>query len=269
MRTLEQVGLADVQAVYSGAEGDLWELIMGQQIHIGGFASSMDLCAKAGIAGKGGKGVDLCCCNGAGMRFLLHFCGLDHMTGVDATPHVLERAQKRCAADQLQAKTAFVEADVCATGLPDASMDLVWGEDAWVYVEDKKALIREAARLLKPGAAIAFTDWVEGPEPLTADEAERFMRFMKFPTLASLDDYRDLLQAEGLQVQHAANTGRYAPCIDLYLRMLSEQLTFDALHIIGYDQELMQSLGAEMQFIKQLADANKIIQGLYVARKPS
>ena len=29
--------LNDVQAVYSGAEGQLWELIMGQQIHIGGL----------------------------------------------------------------------------------------------------------------------------------------------------------------------------------------------------------------------------------------
>ena len=43
MKTLEKIGLKDVQAVYSGPEGRLWELIMGQQIHIGGFTSSMDL----------------------------------------------------------------------------------------------------------------------------------------------------------------------------------------------------------------------------------
>ena len=30
-------GLAEVQAVYSGPEGNLWELIMGEQIHVGGF----------------------------------------------------------------------------------------------------------------------------------------------------------------------------------------------------------------------------------------
>ena len=39
MRTLSEVGLRDVQAVYGGAEGDLWELLMGQQIHIGGLKS--------------------------------------------------------------------------------------------------------------------------------------------------------------------------------------------------------------------------------------
>ena len=65
MKALKNIGLKEVQEVYSGPEGDLWELIMGQQIHIGGFTSSMDLAEKAGI-GAGVEGVDLCCCNGAG-----------------------------------------------------------------------------------------------------------------------------------------------------------------------------------------------------------
>jgi len=43
MITLNGVALAHVQTVYGGPEGDLWELIMGQQIYLGGFASSMDL----------------------------------------------------------------------------------------------------------------------------------------------------------------------------------------------------------------------------------
>ena len=85
MKTQATVHAADVQTVYSGPEGDLWELIMGQQIHIGGFASSMDLAERARVP-AGARGVDLCCCNGAGMRFLLRFRNLAHMTGVDFTP---------------------------------------------------------------------------------------------------------------------------------------------------------------------------------------
>ena len=70
MKSTSGIGLGNVQAVYGGVEGDLWELIMGEQIHIGGFKSSMALAEKAGV-GAGMKGVDLCCCNGAGMRFLI------------------------------------------------------------------------------------------------------------------------------------------------------------------------------------------------------
>ncbi|MGQ9706966.1 MAG: hypothetical protein ACUVWP_08240 [bacterium] len=92
MKKTEGIGLPEVQAVYSGPEGDLWELIMGQQIHIGGLKSSLDLAEKAGI-GKDMKGVDLCCCNGAGMRFLVHFRKVANMTGVDATEKVIERGK--------------------------------------------------------------------------------------------------------------------------------------------------------------------------------
>jgi len=48
MKAVKGIGLADVQATYSGPEGVLWELIMGEQIHIGGFQSSMDLSARQG-----------------------------------------------------------------------------------------------------------------------------------------------------------------------------------------------------------------------------
>ena len=47
MKSIAGVGLADVNAVYDGPEGDLWELFMGQQIHIGGFKSSMELAEHA------------------------------------------------------------------------------------------------------------------------------------------------------------------------------------------------------------------------------
>src|ERR1039458_2762087 len=49
MKTIKNIGLENVQAVYGGPEGDLWELVMGEQIHIGGFQSSMDLAKRAGI----------------------------------------------------------------------------------------------------------------------------------------------------------------------------------------------------------------------------
>ena len=268
MKTLSGVGLSTVQQVYSGPEGDLWELIMGQQIHVGGFVSSMDLAAKAGLA-EGARGVDLCCCTGAGMRFLIRFRKAAHMTGVDATALVLGRARERCAAEGMSGRTTLVEADVCRTGLSDASMDFVWGEDAWCYVGDKAALIREAARLVRPGGTVAFTDWVEGPGGLTDEEAARFMRFMKFPTFAALDDYRQMMEGAGLIVERAEDTGQYAPCLDLYIRMLTEQLTSDVLRIIGHDLELMKALGGEMAFIQQLAHAGKVVQGLFVARRPS
>jgi SAM-dependent methyltransferase len=266
MKSTTEIGLPDVQAVYSGPEGDLWELIMGEQIHIGGFASSMDLAEKAGIE-PGSSGVDLCCCSGAGMRFLVRFRDVGLMHGVDATEKVIERGRRRCAAEGLGKKIQFTLADVCDSGLPDARADFVWGEDAWCYVVDKGKLVAEAARLVKPGGTIAFTDWIEGPAGLTAEEAERFLCFMKFPNVQDAAGYRGLLEANGCEVVKAEDTGRFAPHVDLYLKMLTMQLTYDALKIIGFDQERMNAMEAEMSLMQELAQAGKIAQGLFVACK--
>jgi len=266
MKSATTIGLKDVQAVYGGAEGQLWELVMGQQIHIGGFASSMDLAEKAGI-GAGMVGVDLCCCNGAGMRFLVRFRNVARMQGVDATETVVELGRQRCKAEGLADRITFTLGDACDTKLPAASADFVWGEDAWCYVVDKKRLVAEAARLVKPGGVIAFTDWVDGRTPWTDGEAERYRTFMKFPNTLTLDGYASLLKNNGCEVLKAEDTGRYAPHVDLYLNMLNMQLTYDALRIIGFDMPLMESLGGEMNFMRDMAHAGKIAQGLFVARK--
>jgi SAM-dependent methyltransferase len=266
MKAVKNIGLENVRAVYGGPEGDLWELVMGEQIHIGGFASSMKLAERAGI-GAGMEGVDLCCCNGAGMRFLVKFRGVEAMRGVDATEKMVERGRQRCQAAGLDRKISFTLADVCATGLPAAGADFVWGEDAWCYVVDKPALIAEAARLVKSNGLIAFTDWIEGPAGMTQQEADRFLTFMKFPNIMDLGGYKSLLSANGFQVWVAEDTALFAPYVDLYLDMLNKQLTYDALRIIGFDMALMQALGGEMAFMQQLAHAGKIAQGIFIAKK--
>ena len=189
------------------------------------------------------------------------------MIGVDATEKVVERGKNRMMELGLSDKSEFHLADVTASGLNDGIADFVWGEDAWCYVVDKEKLIAEAARLVKPGGAIAFTDWLEGDTPMTEAEAERFLTFMKFPNIQTLEGYQNLLSQNRCEVVVAENTGRYAPCVDLYLNMLNMQLTYDALKIINFDMDMMQMLAGEMQFIQELAHAGKVIQGLLAARK--
>ena len=266
MKSAPGIGLADVQAVYGGPEGQLWELIMGEQIHIGGFLSSMDLAETAGIE-AGTKGVDLGCCNGAGMRFLVRFRHVARMQGVDATSRVVEQGRQRCQQAGLADRIQFTLADVTSSGLASGSADFVWGEDAWCYVVAKARLISEAARIVKPGGTIAFTDWIEGDQELPPAEAGRYLKFMKFPNILTMGGYGDLLQANGCDVLVARDTGRFAPHVDLYLNMLGMQLTYDALNIIGFDRALMSALAGEMAFMQQLAHAGKIAQGLFVARK--
>ncbi len=50
METFCEISLVNVRDVYNGAEGNLWERVIGEQIQIGGFTASMDLAERAGIA---------------------------------------------------------------------------------------------------------------------------------------------------------------------------------------------------------------------------
>lgn len=246
------ITLKDVNAVYSGPEGQLWEMIMGEQIHVGGFASSMTLAQKAGIR-EGQKVLDLCSALGAGLRFLVKNFNVKGY-GLDGTKHMYEEAIKRAKRDNMDGSIEFKLGDVTAIPWTDSTFDVVWGEDAWCYVVDKERLISESARILKKNGTIAFTDWVEGPEGLNDADGERINAFMKFPYMESRKGYESLLKKHGFKIKVSEDlTSEFADYIEFYIGMLTKQLTFDALRIIGWDMNMMQAMGGEMGFMLQKA----------------
>ena len=263
MKSITGVGLAEVTSLYGSVQGDFMQLIFGQQIHIGGMKASIDLADRAGItAGLGG--VDLCCCNGAGMRFLVRSRGVASMVGVDATEAVVERGRRLTHEEGLDDRIRFIHADACQSGLPSASADFVWSEDAWCYVADKQRLISEAARIVRPGGVIAFTDWVEGAAGLTDSEAQSFLGMMTFANVENIAGYVKLLSASGA-VSVAEDTGRFASHFDLYLNMIEMQLTYDVLRTLGFRTDLLQTLTDGFRFLGELARAGKIAQARFVA----
>ena len=264
--TTNDVSTEDVVAVYDGAEGDLFELLMGQQIHLGGFDASWALAEAAGLA-AGQTGVDLCCCNGAGMRFLVRFRQVGSMTGVDVSRRVVERGRRRCREEGSSDRIRFVLADATDSGLASASADFVWSEDAWVYVPDKARLIAEAARIVKPGGTIAFSDWVEGPEGLDETEAAPLLRALRFPNLLDIEGYRALLEGNGCTVQSAEDTGAFAPCMELFVRLLETQLKYDALQLLGFDPDRLAIVLTGFRTLGDLARAGKLAQARFIARK--
>ena len=158
------------------------------------------------------------------------------MTGVDSTRTVVERGRQRCAAEGFAGKSSFVLSDVCGTRPAGRRRGLRLGRGRVVLRRGQAALIAEAAPVIKSGGTIAFTDWVKGIGPLTSYEAERFLKFMKFPNIQDIKGYTELLKANGCDVEIAEDTRQFAPCVDLYLQMLDMQLTSDALqhHRLGH-----------------------------------
>jgi ubiquinone/menaquinone biosynthesis C-methylase UbiE len=266
VKSVAGIGLNDVTAAYGGAPGDLFALLLGQQLHIGGMNASVDLAERAAI-GAGMKGIDLCCGSGATMRALVRFRDVASMVGIDATPRNVERGQQRCREEGLDNRIRFVLADACASSLAAASADFVWGEDAWCYVVDKPKLVAEAARLVRPGGTIAFTDWVEGPTALSDSEAERFLRLMSFANVEDTAGYVRLLTENGCKLRVAEDTGRCPAFYDLFVNMIEMQLTYDVLATVGFRTELLKIVTDNFRFLGRLARAGKLVQARFVAQR--
>jgi len=266
MKSIQSIEPNDVAAVYGGPQGELYRLLMGQQLHVGGMNATLDLAERADIR-KGQKGVDLCCGNGGSMRVLVRFRGVCSMTGIDLAPRNVERGTELCRQEGLSDQIEFVVGDACATPLPSGSADFVWGEDAWCYVPGKAKLIAEAVRLVRPGGTIAFSDWVEGPVELSAEEAERALTLMSFPNVLDVGGYTEILSANGCEVLAAEDTGRLTGFFDLALDMAERQFTYDMLATMQFRTDVLKLVTDNFRLLGDVARQRKLIQARFIARR--
>ena len=135
---------------------------------------------------------------------LLLAAGPRSYRGVDPNPEGRDAVARILAAHE---QADYVVADARATGLPDASADLVVGE-AMLTIQDhegKQAVIAEAARLLRPGGRYALHEMAWLPD-FTDEEREQarkeLSRIIKVGARPlSLEGWSDLLSAHGFAVE--------------------------------------------------------------------
>jgi ubiquinone/menaquinone biosynthesis C-methylase UbiE len=89
----------------------------------------------------------------------------------------------------------IVNSDVCNTGIPKESVDIVFFANVLHEVDDRKAFFKEVKRIAKPTALVIDIDWKKiqterGPplkERLTEDEAEQVISENGFSVIKQVD----------------------------------------------------------------------------------
>ena len=189
--------IGDVIDVYSGPVGILWEMLMGEQIHVGGEKETETLAEKAGI-NKDSVILDVCSALGGPSRHLAKDFGCK-ITGLDATQKMIEEAIKRTQDQPYSDLIDYRRGNAIDMPFKAETFNVVWGQDAWCYVTDKEKLIQEAYRVLKPGGIIAFTD---GDTTPSVQLGNWFL--VNYTTSETITDFDDPVPGQIIQLLHTS-----------------------------------------------------------------
>jgi ubiquinone/menaquinone biosynthesis C-methylase UbiE len=259
------VGLEQVNEVYEGPGGLLWEMLMGEQIHVGGEEETDVLARKAGVV-TSSRVLDVCSALGGPARHLARTIGCT-VVGLDGTRKMHSEAERRTLAVGLEGQVSFRLGDALNMPFGDGAFDVVWGQDAWCYVTDKNRLIRECARVAKPGGVVAFTDWIE-TGPMSDEVWTALNTFMVFPYLETLDGYAKLAESAGLEVIEREDlTPDFARHVQLYADALTNRHCSGIVSSFG--RELFDEVERGIGLWRDASAAGQVGRGRIIARKTS
>jgi len=264
---LDHLLIFNVSEVYAGPGGKLWELLMGEQIHVGG-PEQTDLLAKKADIDKAGKNftlLDICSALGGPARHLAEKYGIN-VVGLDITPEMVLEAKKRTEGKPYANKIEYRIGSGLDIPAHQNSFEVVWGQDAWCYVRDKVRLIEETWRVLKPGGTLAFTDWIWGPENVSEKESDFLMEFMVFPNLQTLNGYVEIIESVGYKIVEKQDLQEdFAKHMDIYVDILQKAKP-DI--VAGFGKELYISAEEGVLAWQKGALEKKVGRGLWIAKKP-
>ena len=143
---------------------DMLQIIWGDGfLSPGGPQAVREITDGIDLAGK--RVLDIGCGVG-GLDQVLVELGAAHVTAVDVAAPLIGLARRRVADSRITFEVTEPEQPL---PFADASFDVAFTKDAWLHVIDKRALLHEVRRVLKPGGQLAGGDWMKGPEPFSAD----------------------------------------------------------------------------------------------------
>ena len=139
--------------------------------------------------------LDVAC--GPGLVVVAFARVVEHATGIDITPAMLERAKVH-AAEQSVTNVTWRQGDVLPLPYPDASFSIVTSRFAFHHFLDPFAVLREMARVCAPGGTVVVVDTAPAPDKAPALNRLEVLRDPSHVRALTLDEHLDLFRRAGL-----------------------------------------------------------------------
>ena len=187
--------------------------------------------------------------------------------GLDIEQELVRRAIERVERENLADRISCRLTKPGPLPLGDNEVDVVFGKDSWIHVEDKKAFFDETCRVLKPGGILTAGDWMRSEKPYGDDMAYFFKMEGLTYHMDTLENYGDILSDCGF--------------VDIMLEDIAEEYRLQAHQEYAAMQgplkpQILAALGEEKQtyFVENwraltvVLDNGELRPARFRARKP-
>ena len=253
--------------LYHGRAVAMLEALWGEGfLSPGGSAEIARLVADAELSGV--SILDIGCGAGGADIALVREHGAGYVTGIDVEDTVLASARALIAREGLAARIGLAKVAPGPLPLPPATFDVVVSKDSIVHIPDKHALMREVARVLRPGGRFIASDWLisHDGEPTPGMAAYIDAEGLNFG-MASPARYEDAIRSAGfVEVSTTSRNAWYRDTARQELERLRGPVGTAAAGVVGQDF-VDQNIAIWLRMIPVLASGEHCPTHLR-ARKP-
>ncbi len=200
-----------VEAYYDSTDADHFyaEIWGGEDIHVGLYESgdtipqasrrTVDaMAARLKTPLDGARVLDMGAGYGGAARHLVAK-GAAHVTCLNVSEVENARNRARNAAEGLSDRIDVVHGRFEDAPVPSSHFDVVWSQDAFLHSGDREQTLREAARALKHGGELIFTDPMQADGLSDTRALQPIYDRLNLANLASAGFYRDVLARLGFE----------------------------------------------------------------------
>ncbi|WP_286247266.1 SAM-dependent methyltransferase [Streptomyces graminofaciens] len=230
---------------YYDQANELLRAMFTDNVHYGYWPdpSSIDPLAEAGErmteqlyerldVSAGHKVLDVGCGVGKPAAWLARKTGAT-VKGANVSRNQLEVARDRVRSEGLEDRVSFDLADAMHLPYADDSFDRIWAIESMIHMPDRDQVMREMARVLRPGGRLAIADIVvRGTlDDVATAVVEGFCTLSTARSLEHIDNYPALVEKAGLDLLELTDVSEQTrptgpavlPAFDVLLPTLGEE----------------------------------------------
>lgn len=264
-----------VRDFYDGPADTIYRTTWGKNLHLGvpkreggshleAMEHATELMAARAPLDATSHVLDLGSGYGAPARYLASRFGC-RVTGLNVSEVEIQEAERQTRDEGLHSRVTFDCGDFHELPYPDESFDVVWSQDSLMYGADKRRILQEVARVLKPGGVLDFTD-ILAPRDLDAETRDRLYERVRTPEMWDTERYLQELIDLGFRINHVEDWSRHVAASYAWARSEAMQKRAELESKVG--AELVQRTLDALQFWVDTAERGNVRWALIVSRKP-